>query len=171
MNSSILIFKKNNTEGQILFTWWNLLQNNHLQLTELIHCKTLNQVFLCQGFWTLYKQVYKKEPNICEERLALIAGLLPKITNHITGISIPQRMAAVVPGRWNYPLVSYSRFMRLLMINSKEDLYKSFSENLRLIRYSADILSLSNDLYNWGESVKKLYAMEYFFKSPETYIE
>ncbi len=171
IDTSISTFDKNSEYGQVLFSWWGSLQKHHSQFTGLKHCKTLDQVFLCQGFWSLVTKLIAKESTICNKKLALIAGILSKVTNHIPGLSIPRQMASVLPGRWSHPLVSHSRFMRLLMINSMEDLYKSFSENLQLICYSADIFSLANDLNNWGDSIKKFYAMEYFFKAPEIVFE
>ena len=62
--------------------------------------------------------------------------------------------------------VSGLRFRRLLKISDREELYQPLIRIVRLLGGQANILSLADDIYFWGENVRKNWAYAYYETAP-----
>jgi len=146
--------------GQALFGWWSGLENNRGIRADLRRCQNPVQVVLTPEFQRqnrAWRSYFVGEWNY-EERLAQIMGLLVHVRTNRAGLPIALQMAT---GRGGEPAVSELRFRRLLQ-RSREEFYPAMIRILRLLRGEADIHSLAESTYFWGDEVRKRWAFDYF---------
>ena len=98
-----------------------------------------------------------------EERLAQIIGLLAHVRVNHPGSPIAVQMATERAGG---PAVSELRFRRLLQ-RSREEFYPAMIRVLRLLRGEANICSLAESTYFWGDAVRKRWANDYYASIPQ----
>lgn len=90
-----------------------------------------------------------------QDRLAVIAGILA----HVRG-AVDKRMPEAMKGD-DGPRVSELRFRRLLESPSMDELYIGLRRVLPLIEKKADPNRLAEDIWHWGNRVKKEWAYAY----------
>lgn len=101
------------------------------------------------GDWSTYQQ----------ERIAAIVALLAHVKAD-NGLSLPKAMSLHAEGSDRNP-VSELRFRRLLDAGDAETLFVGLRRALSLIEYRVDPESLANDVFFWGDSIKKRWAYDY----------
>lgn len=158
-------FKHDSAVGEILFTFWQSLDKNRGVRAELRRCKTIADVIMTPSYQRLcarLRPVMKHEYNF-EENIAAVIGLLSHLKTNSQGRTLPQQMAE---STGNNPLVSELRFRRLLQ-RDREDLYGALIRILRMLKGEANLYSLSESVFYWGDNVKKQWSFAYFPLVPE----
>lgn len=98
-----------------------------------------------------------------QERIAALIGLAAHIKS-TASMSLPQAMSHHTEAGDRNP-VSELRFVRLLDSPDMEALFTGVRRSLPLIEHKVDINSLADDVFGWGDVVKKRWA--YAYKWPE----
>lgn len=94
------------------------------------------------------------------ERLAALIGLAAHVSES-SALSLPEAMSHKAdPGEGRNP-VSELRFMRLLDAPDTEALFTGLRRCLPLIQHRVDPASLADDVFGWGDGVKKRWAYAY----------
>jgi len=154
-------FKHDSAVGERLFTFWKSLDKNRGIRAELRRCKTTTDVIMTPSYQRLCAQIRPMVAHEfhCEERMAAVIGLLSHLKSHTTDKkSFPQQMAEK---NGNNPIVSELRFRRLLQ-RDREDLYGPLIRILRMLNGKANLYSLSESVFYWGDNVKKQWSFAYF---------
>jgi len=161
--------------GQALTLWWERLQGKGefegqvqtADRAELSRAKTIADVMLLPSFQhacVRFKPFFKAEDwEKSIERLALIAALLARVRD-MTDQSVPLQMAS--PQKGEKPVVSELRFRRLIQ-RDRDELYGAMIRVLQKLGRTANIHQLANDMYYWGDKVKRDWAFTYFPNTPE----
>jgi len=155
-------FSSKTSFGRELIDWWARLQDDRGARAELRRCKSVADVAMTAAFARLCHAMrdHFQDERGWQDRLAAIAGLSSHLRTQMPGRTLPERMAEGSP-----PTVSELRFRRLLQ-RERDDLYPALVRVLRMLGYSADLHSLANDIYYWGDGVKKRWAYAYFPNIP-----
>lgn len=149
--------------GKTLHQWWLGLEEDRASRAVLRRCATIDEVTLSDAYQRFYRYMLAcnawpaDAKNWQNDRLAAIAGLLALVKTEDTQ-RLPFRMSESSGER---PLVSELRFRGLLKIETLDDLFESLRRTLPLIDYKADIYQLANDVYYWGDKVRKEWAYSY----------
>lgn len=98
-----------------------------------------------------------------QERIAALIGLAAHVKPGGT-MTLPQAMSHPAEAGDRNP-VSELRFARLLDAPDMEALFTGVRRSLPLIDHKVDIKSLADDVFGWGDVVKKRWA--YAYKWPE----
>lgn len=94
-----------------------------------------------------------------QERIAAIVALVAHVKES-TPQSLPKAMSHPAEGSDRNP-VSELRFARLLDAPDIEALFTGLRRGLPLIGHAVDVLSLADDVFGWGDLVKKRWAYDY----------
>lgn len=94
-----------------------------------------------------------------EDRIAAIVGLSAHVKK-LSDFSLPKAMSAQPQGTDRNP-VSELRFRRLLDSPDIDALFIGLRRVLPLIDYAVRLEALANDVFYWGDSVKKRWAYDY----------
>src|SRR5262245_8312886 len=92
-------------------------------------------------------------------------GVLAHVKEHDPANRFAAQMAAAKTGS-DRARVSGLRFRPLLQIADREELYQPLIRTVRLLGSQANIFSLANDIYCWGDNVRKNWAYAYYEKAP-----
>lgn len=115
-----------------------------------------------------YQQVYRAMAatedaadwrDFQKERIAAAVALLAHVKAD-NGLSVPRAMSQRAEGSDRNP-VSELRFRRLLDASDTETLFIGLRRALPLIDYRVHPESLLNDLFFWGDGIKKQWAYDY----------
>lgn len=98
-----------------------------------------------------------------QERIAALVGLAAHIKASTTA-TLPQAMSQRAEGADRNP-VSDLRFSRLLNSPDIEALFSGLRRCLSLIDHAVNPASLADDVFEWGDTVKKRWA--YTYKWPD----
>lgn len=119
-----------------------------------------------------YQRIYRKmaaandgEPwqPFEQERIAALIGLAAHVKSSVP-MSLPQAMSHRAEGSDRNP-VSDLRFSRLLDASNIEALFTGLRRSLPLIENKVDPTTLADDVFGWGDVVKKRWA--YAYRWPE----
>lgn len=170
--------------GKVLHQWWHDLHHDTFNQDGLLirkadrassailrRCATLDAVALSDSYQRFYRYMLAcnawpaDAENWQKDKLAAIAGLLAHIKTEGTQ-RLPIQMSELDGDR---PQVSELRFRDLLKIETSDDLFVSLRRVLPLIekKQNADpnkktnINQLANDVYFWGDDIKKQWAYSY----------
>lgn len=161
-----LEFKSDKAAGEILSAWWVALQQDSGGRARLRRCKSPEEVMLEPSFHRLANRIQSLAEKSGEElsdtdlyRLAAIAGLLAHVTVR-DNKPLAERLADSKGGR---PLFSSLRFRRLLK-EPLADLYPAMIRVIRQLDKKANLYDLANSVFDWGDTVRKRWALAYFPK-------
>jgi CRISPR system Cascade subunit CasB len=103
-------------------------------------------------------------PSYKQERIAalvaLAAHLKPSASTSLPQTSLPQAMGPRGDGTERNP-VSELRFLRLLDAPDIEALFTGLRRVLPLVEHKVDPFSMADDIFAWGDRVKKDWAYSY----------
>ena len=158
-------FRPDSEFGKSLVNWWEGPEEDRGSRAELRRCKDPIQVIMTPVF---HRQLQQWRPlfdgqRSYENRLAQMVGLVAHVKDHQPSNSIAIQMAQVRNGK---PTVSEYRFRRLIQ-RDREDLYSAMIRVLRLLGGRADILSIAESVYFWGDDMRKKWAYAYYENLPE----
>lgn len=154
---------KDPVASEILLEWWKNLDNSKGDRAMLRRCSSYEEVAFSPSFHRLRKELWNKELNVNNERLAIVAGVVSHVKNSPEGINYPELMAKAKK-KGEDPQVSERRFEKLLSIDNPENLYSSMIRFVKLTGGSAPIPDLANGLYWWNNRTKKEWALAYYEK-------
>jgi len=149
--------------GKTLHQWWLGLEEDRASRAVLRRCATIDEVTLSDAYQRFYRYMLvcnawpADAANWQNDRLAAIAGLLALVKTEDSQ-RMPIKMSESSGDR---PLVSELRFRSLLKIETVDDLFESLRRTLPLIDHKADIYQLADDVYYWGDKVRKEWAYNY----------
>lgn len=188
--AEFLRFEPGRPEGDTLLAWWRDLQGHQEEAVEesgapgrptarpnapnyrgaraeLRRCAELTGVVLTPAYQRLYYALRNLEgvrPPY-EERLATVAGVLAHVDEDTAqgGRTFARQLAQPrgdQPG--SAPVVSELRFRRLLRIQDHAELYPMLLRLVRLLDSQADVFSLAQGAYGWGDAQRKRWAYDYY---------
>ena len=146
--------------GRVLLAWWNGLDDDRGGRAILRRAASPTQVALTAP----YQRVFQRLRTVADipernyERIAAIVGLLAHIKANDSR-PIPRAMSACEAGA--RPPVSELRFLRLLDSPDIETFFTGLRRVLPLMNDQVDVLALANDVFFWGDDVKRQWAYGY----------
>ena len=155
-----LNFRQNQAWGDLLLRWWRGLDDDRGGRAALRRAPDITVVVMVPAYQHLHRRLVAAGwPNSTwrDERLAAAAGLLSHVKQH-TEQTLP---AAMSERDGDKPRVSPLRFMRLLEAPDIDTLFAGLRRTLPLLQHQVDVLALTTDVVNWGDSVKKRWACAY----------
>src|SRR2546427_1866605 len=156
---------RNNVDAQtILLDWWRNLDVAGGDRAELRRAATPAAVAFSPTFHRLLHSLQRiSRPSA--ESLAVLAGVLSHVKEHDGNAAFAAQMASPEAGG-DRARVSGLRFRRLLKIADREELYQPIIRTVRLLDGRANLTSLADGIYFWGENVRKQWAYSYYEKAP-----
>ena len=146
--------------GRVLLSWWEKLDDDRGGRAILRRAASLTQVALKAPYQRLFQQL-RTVADIHErdyQRIAAIVGLLAHVKANESR-PIPLAMSTCETGA--RPPVSELRFLRLLDSPDMETFFMGLRRVLPLMNDRVDVLALANDVFFWGDGVKKQWAYDY----------
>jgi CRISPR system Cascade subunit CasB len=158
-------FEPGSDLGKALSGCWGALEENRGARAELRRCRQAIQVFMNPFYQRHLRQwrPYFAGQGHYEDRLAQVIGLLAHVRTVQTSHSIAVQMAT---GKGGDPAVSELRFRRLIQ-RERDEYYPAMIRVLRMLRGEANIHSLAESTYFWGDNMRKRWAYDYYAHIPE----
>lgn len=146
--------------GRVLLAWWEKLDDDRAGRAVLRRAASPTQVALTAPYQRVFQRLRTVTdiPEYSHERIAAIVGLLAHVKANDSR-PIPLIMSAYETEA--RPPVSELRFLRLLDSPDIETLFTGLRRVLPLMNDQIDVLALANDVFFWGDSVKKQWAYDY----------
>ncbi|MEO8298969.1 MAG: type I-E CRISPR-associated protein Cse2/CasB [Burkholderiales bacterium] len=153
-----------------LMRWWHTLSSPHpsgsarADRAVLRRAASLDEVACSPAYQRLYRTLAAAHTGdgwrpYEQERLAALVGLAAHVKTSSTR-SLPQAMSDKADGSDRNP-VSELRFARLLDSPDTEALYTGLRRCLPLMQHQVSVPSLADDVFGWGDFVKKQWAYAY----------
>lgn len=150
--------------------WWHTISREdasgsaRADRASLRRADSLRAVACTPAYQRVYRDMaaaHEGEPwrDYEQERIAAIVGLAAHVTKD-NPQSLPKAMSHRAEGTDRNP-VSELRFARLLNAPDIESLFTGLRRSLPLIAHSVDVLSMADDVFGWGDVVKKRWAYDY----------
>jgi CRISPR system Cascade subunit CasB len=160
MMETEVTFSRESHLGQELFRWWSGLADKRGDRAQLRRASRLEDVVLSPAYQRVYRRLCAHGlagglPEWRQDRLAVIAGVLAHI-DHAGSRRFPEDASEGDDLR-----VSELRFRRLLESPTMEDLFIGLRRVLPLINRRTDPVRLANDIWYWGDRVRKQWAYAY----------
>lgn len=149
---------------KVLLDWWKGLDQARGDRAELRRAATSMEVAFCPAFHQLLQSL-RRFGSPAPGSVVVAAGVLAHVKEHDPANLFAAQMAAPKTGS-DRARVSGLRFRRLLQIADREELYQPLIRTVRLLGSQANIFSLANDIYCWGDNVRKNWAYAYYEKAP-----
>lgn len=155
-------------------SWWHGLTSETASGTAradraiLKRADTLTAVACTPAYQRIYRKMADANDGrpwqeFEQERIAALIGLAAHVKSSVP-MSLPQAMSHRAEGSDRNP-VSDLRFSRLLDAPDIEALFTGLRRSLPLIENKVDPETLADDVFGWGDVVKKRWA--YTYKWPE----
>lgn len=155
-------------------SWWHALTSETASGTArsdravLKRADTLTAVACTSAYQRIYRKMAEANDGepwqpFEQERIAALIGLAAHVKSGAP-MSLPTAMSQRAEGSDRNP-VSDLRFSRLLDAPDIEALFTGLRRSLPLIDNKVDPASLADDIFGWGDVVKKRWA--YAYKWPE----
>lgn len=153
-------FSRDKQLGNALLRWWEGLDGHREDRAQLRRAASLTAVTLTPGFQRFYRFLLANglpELNADgqRDRLATIAAVLAHIKTR------DERNFPASMREGDQQKVSELRFRRLLESPAIDDLFVGLRRTLPLVGYAADPNRLANDIWYWGDKVRKDWAYAY----------
>ncbi len=150
-------FKQDSESGKALLDWWTALQKDPGERAELRRCHTLNEAVLTPAYQRLRIALIKTLQGN-EEGLAAVAGLLA----HVKSPQFQPIARQMAEKKNDKPVVSESRFRRLLKAKDQRELFIAMKRVLHLLDGNADLYTLAQAAYFWNERTRRDWANDYY---------
>lgn len=163
------LFSDDHRTGTVLHEWWQGLRDNKGDRAELRRCEKVVDVMAVPAYHLIYRRLLQAGLPPAEHerdwngRLPAIIALVAHIKENDgspKATPLAKAMSARSEGS-DRPKVSPLRFRRLLELQTPDDLLAGMRRVLPLIE--GDVLPrvLAQDLYWWGDKVKRRWAYAY----------
>lgn len=153
--------------GQELVKWRDGLANDHASRAIVRRAASPTEVALTAPYQRLYRCLLgegwpRHASESQNERLAAIVGLLAHVKEDDTRPIARTMSEASAETNKDRPPVSELRFRRLLDSPDADSLFVALRRVLPLIGHKVNVLRLADNLFYWGDKVKKEWAYEYY---------
>lgn len=162
--TTFLSFTHNSPAGNQLMEWWEKLPDNRGDRARLRRCGSLIEVMFIETFHRLDTRLGNYE-RIDHEKLACVVGVLSHVKVNISEKSFASQMA-LPSNHGQGSRVSGLRFRRLLQCRNNDELFTALVRVVRLLDGTANVRSLAEDIYRWGDNTRKQLAFEYYSNAP-----
>ena len=154
----------------VFLSWWHVINSETAGGTAradravLRRADTLTAVACTPAYQRIYRKMAAANTGPSwqafeQERIAAMVGLAAHVKDKDSR-SLPQAMSSRAAPTDPNP-VSDMRFARLLDSPDIEALFSGLRRALPLIEHKVDPASLADDLFDWGDHVKKRWAYAY----------
>lgn len=154
----------------VLKRWWHTITRDdasgsaRADRATLRRADSLRAVACTPAYQRVYRAMaaaHAGEPwrDYEQERIAAIVALAAHVKES-SSQSLPKAMSHPAEGSDRTP-VSELRFARLLNAPDIEAVFTGLRRSLPLIAHSVDVLSMADDVFGWGDVVKKRWAYDY----------
>lgn len=143
-----------------LFEWWAGLEHNKGERARLRRCRAPQEAMMQRGFFRLYEKLGRPE-HLDRQRLAGVGGLLAHVRENAETNDLGQLLGNRGSGD-NGPVLSESRFRRLLQYDEISALYHPMIRVIRFVDHRLPVSEFSNAMYYWGEQQKERLAFQYY---------
>jgi CRISPR system Cascade subunit CasB len=156
----------------VLAQWWHGMNSDNASgqaradSAVLRRASNLTAVACTSAYQRVYADMWAacaatdRWPAFKQERIAALVALAAHINKTNASLSLPQAMGPRGDGSERNP-VNELRFLRLLDAPDIEALFTGLRRVLPLIKSSVDPFSMADDVFAWGDSVKKDWAYNY----------
>lgn len=149
---------------EVLHEWWTGLENDKGDRAALRRCREPLEALFIPAYHRLYLELCNKldktdRPD--RNKLPEVAALLAHVRSPVIEKSFAAQMATPRQGG-SEPRLSELRFRRLLQYPTREELFPALRRVVRLLDGNVNPYSLANDLYWWGDRVKREWAYQYY---------
>ncbi len=144
----------------MLLEWWRGLDQARGDRAELRRAKEPTEVAFCPSFHRLFAALRRVAP-LSPNSLAVVVGVLAHLKEHDGGLVFAAQMATPKLGS-NRARVSGLRFRRLLKVADRSELFQPLIRTVQLLDGQANLYSLADDIYFWGNNVRKNWAYAYY---------
>ncbi|MEW6040893.1 MAG: type I-E CRISPR-associated protein Cse2/CasB [Elusimicrobiota bacterium] len=147
----------------VLFEWWKNLENDRGSRAELRRAQSPEEVVFCTAYHALFNRLHWNERD--RDKLAAIAGLAAHVKND-TGEEVLLAEQMATPKTGVNPVISNSRFRRLLAIQSRNELFIPLMRIIKMLDGNANLRDLAKSVFCWNKKIKKEWAYSYWKKAP-----
>lgn len=158
-------FQPDDKSYVVLLEWWRGLENKRGERAVLRRAKDSTEVIFSPAYQHLLNQLQHQGYKVHREALAVIAGLMSHVKDHVGNEPIAKQMATPKQGSES-ARVSGLRFRRLLAVTEREELYPMLVRIIHLLDGRVNLTSLANAVYWWSENTRKHWAYEYYATAP-----
>lgn len=157
-----IVIRVDSAVGRGLKDWWAGLDNDRASRAVLRRCATLDEIVLSPAYQRFYRYMLTRgwPDNAADwqnDKLAAVAGLAAWVKID-TETNLPYQMSETNGER---PLLSELRFRALLKLENTDDVFVGLRRALPLVGHKTSVIQLANDVYWWGDSIKKRWAYSY----------
>lgn len=162
--------RRGTPEMAVLLRWWHAMTSDNVSgglradRAILRRAASVQDVILTPAYQRLFADMSAAHEGRAwfeheKDRIAAIVGLAAHLAP-AEGLSLPEAMSKRSDGSDRNP-VSELRFRRLLDSPDVDALFAGLRRTLPLIDHRADLALLAEDVFAWGDSVKKRWAYAY----------
>lgn len=155
--------------GEFL-SWWNVLHADtapgpvRADRAALRRADSVDAVVCQPAYQRVFRRLVAKHDGTPwthseQDRIAALVGLAAHLYER-DDTSLPQAMSRRADGAHRNP-VSDLRFARLLDSPDLDALFVGLRRVMPLIEHRADPAQMANDLFGWGDHIKKRWAYAY----------
>lgn len=158
--------------GRVLFSWWKSLGDNRGDRAELRRCQSLLEVMMTPAYHHVRRRLADaglKSAEGRDDRLALVIGLAAHVNSTFDPAAhhaLPRLAEAFSEGE--KPSISPLRFRQLLGARTDDELFIRLRRVLPLVKERANLFNLANDVFYWGDRVRKRWVYEYHWPAKES---
>ena len=153
----------------VFMTWWRTISSEHAygmaraERAMLKRAGSLTAVACMPAYQRLYRDMAGAIEGpwrpFQQERVSALVALAAHVKDS-SPMSLPQAMSFRPEGSDRNP-VSELRFRRLLESPDMESLFSGLRRTMPLIEYKVSPVKLADDIFSWGDGVKKRWAYAY----------
>lgn len=167
-------FYRLDTGAKLVFLdWWQRISDDKAEgwaradRSNLKHAHDLLSLACTPAYQRVYQRMVAARGGVAwpayqQDRIAALVGLAAHLKNGDSpeALSLPKAMSYRPEGVDRNP-VSELRFLRLLDAPDTDALYLGLRRCLPLIKSRVDLGLMADDLFGWGDQVKKRWAYDY----------
>jgi CRISPR system Cascade subunit CasB len=146
--------------AKALDEWWKSLENKKGLRASLRRVTIPNAVFFERELYSLLSSLRKHNASINDTGLAAVMGLLSHVKTPLEGQTFGGILGKL--DGTGKPLLSEARFKRLIVVESRDEVYRDMIRILRHSKGQAPIANLANVVYWWNEKAKRRFAQDYY---------
>jgi CRISPR system Cascade subunit CasB len=156
-----LQFRPDSEAGSVLHSWWVRLEDNKGDRAALRRCQEPLEALFVPAYHQLYHALRPYDGS-SDLRLPAIAALLAHVKHILPGPDFATQMAAPKLTGGEAPRLSELRFRRVLQCQTINELFPALRRVIALLDDSVNIYSLADNLYWWGDRVRRDWAYAYY---------
>lgn len=172
-----VLFAADTPLGTAIHEFWGSLNDERQTRAQLRRADDLTALVLVPGVHRLLYQMQaaangqrrdklKLQSDYGRLRVVVIAGALAHVKIHEPTQDKYRHSTALLMARGkkktDAACVSELRFRRLLQASDLETFYPMLRRTLALMNHKTDVYALANDIWFWGDKVRRQWAYDYY---------